>query len=173
MYHGFAAPTDVLELADGRLVALEAASGAISEVTEGAGPRTPLLEGLKFPVSMAEAADGKLYVTQSDGTVVRVDLAAKAIEPVAKDLEGPEGIDVGKDGKLYVAEAKAGRLVSIDPKDGAKTVLAEGLKTGLPAAEGTLPTYTTTGVAVSKKDGSVYVASDITNAIYRIVPSKK
>jgi len=173
MYHGFAAPTDALELADGRLVALEAASGAISEVTEGAGPRTPLIEGLKFPVSMAEAADGKLYVTQSDGTVVRVDLAAKTIEPVAKDLEGPEGIDIGKDGKLYVAEAKAGRLVSIDPKDGAKTVLAEGLKTGLPAAEGTLPAYTTTGVAVSKKDGSVYVASDITNAIYRIVPSTK
>ena len=173
MYHGFAAPTDALELADGRLVALEAASGAISEVTEGAGPRTPLLEGLKFPVSMAEAADGKLYVTQSDGTVVRVDLAAKTIEPVAKDLDGPEGIDIGKDGKLYVAEAKAGRLVSIDPKDGAKTVLAEGLKTGLPAAEGTLPAYTTTGVAVSKKDGSVYVASDITNAIYRIIPSTK
>jgi len=129
MYHGFAAPTDALELADGRLVALEAASGGISEVTEGAGPRTPLIQGLKFPVSMAEAADGKLYVTQSDGTVVRVDLAAKTIEPVAKDLEGPEGIDIGEDGKLYVAEAKAGRLVSIDPKDGAKTVLAEGLKT--------------------------------------------
>jgi streptogramin lyase len=44
---------------------------------------------------------------------------------------------------------------------------------GLPAAEGTLPAFTTTGVAVSKKDGSVYVSSDITNAIYRIAPSAK
>jgi hypothetical protein len=49
-------------------------------------------------------------------------------------------------------------------------VLAEGLKTGLASAEGTLPAYTTTGVAVSRKDGAVYVASDITNAIYRIAP---
>jgi streptogramin lyase len=36
-----------------------------------------------------------------------------------------------------------------------------------------LPAYTTSGVAVSKKDGSVYVASDITNAIYRITPPVK
>lgn len=173
MHHGFTAPTDALELADGRLIALEAATGAITEVTDGDGPRTPLLQGLKFPVAMAEAADGKLYVTQSDGTVVRVDLAAKSIEPVASELAGPEGIDIGADGKLYIAEAAAGRLISIDPKDGAKTVIAEGLKTGLPGAEGTLPAYTTTGVAVSKKDGAVYVASDITNAIYRITPPAK
>jgi len=45
-----------------------------------------------------------------------------------------------------------------DPrKSESKTVIAEGLKIGLPAAEGTLPAFTTTGVAVSKKDGSVYV----------------
>ena len=82
-------------------------------------------------------------------------------------------VDVGADGRVYVAEAKAGRLIAYDPKDKSKSVIAEGLKIGLPAAEGTLPAYTTTGVAVSKKDGSVYVASDITNAIYRITPPAK
>ncbi len=172
MHHGFVAPVDGLELADGRLIALEAGRGAITEVSEGDSPRTPLVDGLVGPVAMAEAADGKIYVTQSDGSVAAVDLAAKTVTPVATGLSGPEGIDIGTDGRLYVAEAGAGRVVAIDPKDGAKTVLAEGLKTGLPAAEGTLPAFTTTGVAVSKKDGAIYVASDITNAIYKLTPSK-
>jgi streptogramin lyase len=79
-------------------------------------------------------------------------------------------VDVGADGRVYLAEAGAGRVIAFDPKDGSKSVIAEGLKMGLPAAEGALPAYTTSGVAVSKKDGSVYVASDITNAIYRIAP---
>lgn len=170
MHHGFKAPTDALELADGRLIALEAATGDIRLVGEGDAPGEVLVSGLKFPVSMVEAAESRLYVTETGGALQEVDLAAKTMKPVLEGLAGPEGVDVGGDGKVYVAEAGAGRVIAFDPKDGSKTVIAEGLKTGLPAAEGTLPAYTTTGVAVSKKDGAVYVASDITNAIYRIAP---
>lgn len=170
MHHGFKAPTDALELADGRMIALEAATGDIRLVGEGDAPGEVLVSGLKFPVSMVEAADGKLYVTETGGALQQVDLTAKTLKPVLEGLAGPEGVDVGADGKVYVAEAGAGRVIAFDPKDGSKAVIAEGLKTGLPAAEGTLPAYTTTGVAVSKKDGAVYVASDITNAIYRIAP---
>lgn len=101
---------------------------------------------------------------------MRIDPGAGTLTRVLEGLAGPEGVDVGADGRVYVAEAGAGRVIAFDPGDGSTTRLAEGLKTGLAAAEGTPPAYTTTGLAVSRKDGSVYVSSDITNAIYRIAP---
>ena len=174
IHHGFAAPSDAIELDDGRLFALEAATGTIRPVpTEGDTPPAPQVQGLNFPVSMVDAGGGKVYVTETPGALALVDLASGDVTRVLEGLEGPEGVDIGADGRVYIAEAKAGRVIVYDPKDKSKTVIAEGLKTGLPAAEGTLPAYTTTGVAVSKKDGSVYVASDITNAIYRITPPAK
>ncbi len=172
---GFAAPVDALELGDGRIVVLEAGTGSISLVDPAAADAKPqaLVTGLNLPVAMAEAADGKLYVTESaTGALARVDLASGAIERVKEGLASPEGIDVGADGRVYLAEAAAGRLIAFDPADNSIATIAEGLKTGLPAAEGTLPAYTTTGVAVSDRDGSIYVASDITNAIYKVTPSK-
>ena len=172
--HGFAAPSDAIELDDGRLFALEAAGGTIRPLqTEGDKPPAPVVQGLNFPVAMVDAGGGKVYVTETSGALALVDLATGEITRVLEGLEGPEGVDIGADGRVYVAEAKVGRVIAYDPKDKSKTVIAEGLKTGLPAAEGTLPAFTTTGVAVSKKDGSVYVASDITNAIYRIAPVKE
>jgi len=168
MHHGFMAPSDAIELADGRLIVLEAATGKIRPLDVGA--TTPQVEGLNYPVSMVEAADGKIYVTETSGALASVDLATGTVTRVLEGLAGPEGVDVGADGRVYLAEAGAGRVIAFDPKDASKSVIAEGLKMGLPAAEGTLPAYTTTGVAVSKKDGSVYVASDTTNAIYRIAP---
>jgi sugar lactone lactonase YvrE len=173
IYHGFTAPSDAIELADGRLIALEAATGNIRLVTDGDTPGEPIVTGLNFPVAMTEAAGGKLYVTETGGALASVDLATGTVTRVLEGLAGPEGLDVGSDGRVYLAEAGAGRVIAFDPKDGSKSVIAEGIKMGLPAAEGTLPAYTTSGVAVSKKDGSVYVASDITNAIYRIAPPAK
>jgi sugar lactone lactonase YvrE len=182
IHHGFTAPTDALELADGRVIALEAATGTIRPVTDAATPGEPIVSGLNFPVAMVEAADGKIWVTETNpqapnspakGTLSSVDLATGAVTRVLEGLEGPEGVDVGADGKVYLAEAGVGRVIAYDPKDKSTTVLAEGLKTGLVSAEGTLPAYTTTGVAVSRKDGSVYVASDITNAIYKLTPPAK
>ena len=173
IHHGFTAPSDAIELADGRLIALEAATGNIRLVTDGDTPGEPIVTGLNFPVAMTEAAAGKLYVTETSGALASVDLATGTITRVLEGLAGPEGLDVGADGRVYLAEAGAGRVIAFDPKDGSKSVIAEGIKMGLPAAEGTLPAYTTSGVAVSKKDGSVYVASDITNAIYRIAPPAK
>jgi streptogramin lyase len=175
IHHGYAAPVDALELADGRIIALEAGSGSISLIEAAPAPDArpkALVTGLNLPVAMAEAADGKLYVTESaTGSLARVDLATGEITRIKEGLASPEGVDVGADGRVYVAEAAAGRLIAFNPADNSTVTIAEGLKTGLPAAEGTLPAYTTTGVAVSDRDGSIYVASDITNAIYKITPS--
>jgi streptogramin lyase len=173
MHHGLAAPMDAIELADGRLLALEAATGTISVLAAPDAKPEPLVTGLAMPVSMVETPDGKLYITETGGALAQVDLATKQITRIAEDLSGPEGIDVGADGRIYLAEAGAGRVIAIDPKDNARTVLAEGLKFGLPAVEGTLPAFAVTGVAVSKKDGAVYVSSDLTNAIYKLTPPSK
>jgi DNA-binding beta-propeller fold protein YncE len=176
MNHGLAAPVDGLELADGRIIALEAGKGAISLIDPAApstadNPPKALVSGLNAPVAMAEATDGKIYVSETaTGSLTSVDLASGEIVRLKDGLASPEGVDVGADGRVYVAEAGAGRVIAWDPKDKSVTTIAEGLKTGLPAVEGMLPAYTTTGVAVSKKDGAIYVASDITNAIYRIAP---
>lgn len=174
LVHGLSAPSDALELSDGRLVVLEAATGTVRLIGDAQTPGAPLASGLSFPVAMAEAADGALYVTETrpgeTGALVRIDPGSGTLTRVLEGLAGPEGVDVGADGRVYVAEAGAGRVIAFNPEDGSTTRLAEGLKTGLPAAEGTLPAYTTTGLAVSRKDGSVYVSSDITNAIYRIAP---
>jgi sugar lactone lactonase YvrE len=177
IHHGFTAPTDAVELADGRVIALEAATGNIRLVIDSDTPGEPLATGLAFPVSMVEAADGKLYVTETNpgaegatGRLAVVDLATNEVTRVLEGLSGPEGVDIGADGRVYLAEAGAGRVIAFDPNDRSKAMVAQGLEMGLPAAEGTLPAYTTTGVAVSKKDGSIYVASDITNAIYKLTP---
>jgi DNA-binding beta-propeller fold protein YncE len=122
---------------------------------------------------MAQAPNGKLYVTETGGSVAEVNLGTGEIRRIAEGLAGPEGIDVGADSRVYVAEATAGRVVAIDPKDGSRTVLAEGLETGLPSVAGMPPAYTVTGLAVSKKDGAVYVSSDITNAIYKLTPKPR
>ncbi|MBI1339613.1 hypothetical protein GC169_05290 [bacterium] len=176
MHHGFQAPVDAIMLADGRMAALEAASGVIS-VIDPDGPLTPdapravIATGLNLPVAMAQGPDGALWVTESgDGSLARVSLAGMEVERVLSGLSGPEGVDVGPDGRVFVAEAAAGRVIVFDPADRSTETIAEGLQTGLIAAEGTLPAYVTTGVAVSKRDGSVYVSSDILNVIYRLTP---
>jgi hypothetical protein len=86
---------------------------------------------------------------------------------VAKDLKLPEGIAIAADGKLIVAEAGAKRVVSIDPQSGAVTELAGNLPIGLAGAPGGLPTNIPTGVGVGAT-GTIYVASDIENAIYKL-----
>src|SRR6185503_12204912 len=107
-HRGLAAPVDGLELADGRLLVLEAGKGAISELDPAKpatadSPPKQLVAGLTAPVAMALAADGKIYVTESGGSLARVDLATGEIVRVANDLKSPEGVDVGADGRVYVA----------------------------------------------------------------------
>ena len=55
--------------------------------------------------------------------------------------------------------------IAIDPANGRKTVIASNLDIGLPAYPGGPPGLVTTGVAVGKS-GTVYVSSDLRNALY-------
>jgi len=165
----------VLELPDGTLLVAEATTGRLVRV-DGAEPAgtTVLAEGLEGPVGLVAdtgAQEPGVFVTEvRSGRVTRVRLSDGAKSTVAKGLKAPEGIARHPDGGLIVAEVGRKRLVRIDPATGRLTVLASGLRIGLPESKGLPPGYMPTGVAVGRS-GTIYLSSDIESALYRFVPA--
>jgi sugar lactone lactonase YvrE len=166
-----------LELPDGTLLVAEATTGRLVRVdaAEPAGT-TVLTESLEGPVGLVadtEAEEPGVYVTEvRSGRVTRVRLSDGARRTVAKGLKAPEGIARHPDGGLIVAEVGRKRLVRIDPATGRSTVLASGLRIGLPESEGLPPGYLPTGVAVGRS-GTIYLSSDVESALYRFVPAQE
>lgn len=164
-----------LELADGTLLVAEASTGKLVRVSAAEPAETTVLtEGLEGPVGLVadtEAEEPGVYVTEvRSGRVIRVRLSDGAKRTVAKGLKDPEGIARHPDGGLIVAEVGRKRLVRIDPATGRSTVLASGLRIGLPESEGLPPGYLPTGVAVGRS-GTIYLSSDVESALYRFVPT--
>ena len=166
----FAAPVDALEAADGTLYVAELASANLVKVSPDGKTRSTLVKELRGPVALAQGAGNIIYVTEiAAGAVSQIDVVTGVRKVVADGLAGPEGIDVGPDGLLYVAEVGQKRVVTIDPATGAKTVIASNLDIGLAPYPGGPPALVPTGVAVGRS-GTVYVSSDIRNALYKLTP---
>ena len=167
---GFAAPIDALESADGSLYVAELASGNLVKVSPDGKTRSIVAKELRGPVAMAQGPGNLVYITEiAGGAVLQIDVATGARRVVADGLAGPEGIDVGPDGRLFVAEVGQKRVVAIDPASGARTVIASNLDIGLAPFPGGPPALVPTGVAVAKS-GTVYVSSDLRNALYKLTP---
>jgi sugar lactone lactonase YvrE len=161
-WHGFASPSDVVELADGSLVVSELASGKLIRVR--GEQKSTLAEGLAQPASLALGADGAIYVAEvGGGRISRVDPATGARTTVAEGLKLPKAVAV-RDGAVLVLEVGAKQVVSIDPKTGKTTVLAANLPVGLV----TQPVPLAGGLASTPS--GVYVTSDVENAVYRLTP---
>lgn len=171
--HGLKAPFDALPMADGSVIYAEIATGSITRA-RGAkfADKQVLASGLGGPVQMIIGQDGALYVTEAAGKLTRIPLDASApLRAIAEGLALPEGLAQTPWGSFIVAESAARRLVEIDPANGSRRTVAENLPIGLAAAPGLPPPYVVTGVAVGG-DGSIYVAADRNNAIYRIRPQR-
>ncbi|MBN8754206.1 MULTISPECIES: hypothetical protein [Variovorax] len=167
--HGLKAPFDAIPMPDGSVIYAEIATGSI---TRASGPKfaekSVLASGLSGPVQMVLGQDGALYVTEAAGKLVRIPLDASApLRTVADGLALPEGLAQTPWGSFIVAESAARRLVEIDPANGSRRTVAENLPIGLAPGPGLPPPYVVTGVAVGA-DGTVYMAADRNNAIYRI-----
>lgn len=168
--HDFAAPADAIELENGDWAVLELGSGRL---VRASGPekteRTTIAEGLSGGVALAPTEDGYVYVSRgAAGSIEKVNLETGEVENVITGLSLPEGLDTDPEGKLVVAEVGKERLIRIDPASGDIEEIIGGLTIGLPAPpNGTPASYTPTGVAVSIS-GTIYVASDIEDAIYRV-----
>ena len=172
--HGLKAPFDAMPMADGSVIYAEIATGSI---TRASGPhfveKQVLASGLAGPVQMIVGRDGALYVTEAAGKLTRIPLDASApLRAVAEGLALPEGVAETPWGSFIVAESAARRLVEIDPVNGSRRTVAENLPIGLAAGPGLPPPYVVTGVAVGS-DGTIYMAADRNNAIYRIRPMNK
>jgi sugar lactone lactonase YvrE len=166
----FATPMDALETADGTIYVAELASSNLVKVSADGKERSTVVKELRGPVALARGKDDVVYVTEiAAGAVAEINVATGARRVVADGLAGPEGIAVGPDGRLFVAEVGQKRVVAIDPATGAKTVIASNLDIGLPPYQGGPPGLVTTGVTVGA-GGTVYVSSDIRNALYKLVP---
>ena len=166
----FTSPVDAVEMADGTLYVAELGSGNLVKVSPDGKERSIVAKELRGPAALAKGRDNVLYVTENAaGAVTQIDIGTGARKVVADGLAGPEGIDVGADGKLYVAEVGQKRIVAIDPASGAKTVIASNLDIGLETYPGGPPALVPTGVAVGRT-GTVYVSSDIRNALYKLTP---
>ncbi|MDI1283483.1 MAG: SMP-30/gluconolactonase/LRE family protein [Reyranella sp.] len=166
----FAAPIDALEAADGSIYVAELASGNLVKVSPDGKTRSTVAKELRGPAAMAQGPGNLIYITEiAGGAVLQIDVATGARKVVADGLAGPEGIDVGPDGRLFVAEVGQKRVVAIDPVSGARTVIASNLDIGLAPFQGGPPALVPTGVAVAKS-GTVYVSSDIRNALYKLTP---
>lgn len=166
----FSVPMDAIEGPDGSIYVAELASGNLVKVSPDGKQRSIVAKELRGPVAMAQGPGNIVYLTEiTAGAVSQFDLATGARKVVADGLAGPEGIDVGPDGRLFVAEVGQKRVVAIDPANGNKTVIAANLDIGLAPYPGGPPGLVTTGVAVGKS-GSVYVSSDVRNALYKLTP---
>ena len=166
----FAAPVDALEMADGTIYVAELASANLVKVSADGKTRSTVVKELRSPVALAQGPGNLIYVTEiAAGAVSQIDVVTGARKVVADGLAGPEGIDVGPDGLLYVAEVGQKRVVAIDPATGTKTVIASNLDIGLATYPGGPPALVPTGVAVGRT-GTVYVSSDIRNALYKLTP---
>ncbi|WGT64220.1 hypothetical protein [Variovorax paradoxus] len=171
--HGLKAPFDALPMADGSVIYAEIATGSITRA-RGAkfADKQVLASGLSGPVQMIIGQDGALYVTEAAGKLTRIPLDASApLRAITEGLALPEGLAQTPWGSFIVAESAARRLVEIDPANGSRRTVAENLPIGLAPGPGLPPPYVVTGVAVGS-DGSIYVAADLNNAIYRIRPRR-
>jgi len=168
MLHGFKAPYDAIKLSDGSLLVAELGTKSLVRVSgEHGKDRTTVIGGLNGPVGLAAGANDLLYLTEAfSGQVSSIGLNGERTV-IAGDLRMPEGIALAPTGKLIVAEVGAKRIVEIDPSTGAVTELAGNLPIGLVAAPGLPPTNMPTGVGVGA-NGTIYVSSDIENAIYKL-----
>ena len=113
MAHGLAAPMDAVELSDGRVLVLELAAGALTQLS-GADlhDKKQVVTGLQGPTQMIVGKDGALYVTELSGRMLRIDPSDWGQKTIAEGLAGPEGLAQTPAGKFIVAEAvKRGVIV--------------------------------------------------------------
>jgi sugar lactone lactonase YvrE len=148
----------------------------------------------RSPQSIAIAADGSIIVSDSNSQLLRkiadgkvTTLAGASVEkdaqgfPVGGLLDGtsdlsffshPNGIALGADGSIYVADSDNHAIRVID-KSGNVTVLAgNGVQGNIDAVGKEAKFNHPTDLAVAK-DGTVYVADSLNNAIRKITTDGK
>jgi sugar lactone lactonase YvrE len=111
----------------GRLFAGECRpNGRIMEIDlNGAAPRI-IADNLPMPNAMEVGPDGMLYFPlMATNEICRVSLNGGPVEKVVGDLGVPDAVKFDSKGFIVSTQIASGQLLRIDPRTGAKTILAQ------------------------------------------------
>jgi sugar lactone lactonase YvrE len=163
----FNRPSDAIKLADGSLVVVEPLAGRLMHVV--GDERVPLVTGLKMPTSVLDAGDGSLFVAEADGgSFLRVAVATGKVTRLASGLGKIRDIvRLGPD-RLAALDVADRRVITINLSSGRIEVVARNLAVGYLSHP-----FPRSGGLAAGSDGSLYVAADVENSIYRIVAVSK
>ena len=147
---------------DGSIIVTEPLAGRVLRLQDGR--RDVLAEGLQLPAGLADAGDGTVYVSEStSGRLLRIGLENRNVTVVAENLGTIRAIATTMDGSVAVLDAIGGRLLLLEPATGVVNVVARGIPVGHLRQP-----YTRSGGLAIGSDGSIYIAADAENALYRI-----
>jgi sugar lactone lactonase YvrE len=111
----------------GRLIAGELRfGGRIMELDRNGGAPRVIVDNVPMANAFEVGLDGKLYFpAQGANEIWRVGLDGGEPEVVAKDLGVPDSVKFAPDGSIISTQVYSGQVLKIDPRTGAKEVLAD------------------------------------------------
>jgi sugar lactone lactonase YvrE len=111
----------------GRLIAGELRlGGRILELDRDGGAPRVIYEGVPMVNAFEVGPDGKLYFpAQGANEIWRIGLDGGEPEVVARDLGVPDSVKFHPDGYIVSTQVYSGQVLKIDPRTGAKSVLAD------------------------------------------------
>ena len=159
---GLKMPAASIECDDGTIIVTEPLDGRVLRLS--GEQKDVLAEGLQLPSGLADAGDASIYVSESaSGRLLRIGLKDSNVTVVAENLGTVRAIATTPDGLVAVLDVNGGRLLLLAPATGVVILVAHGFAVGRLQK----PYARSGGLAVGS-DGSMYVAADAENALYRV-----
>ncbi len=159
---GLSMPAAAIECEDGTIVVTEPLAGRVLLLS--GDQKDVLAEGLQLPSGLADAGDESIYVAESaSGRLLRIGLKDRNVTVVAENLGTVRAIATTPDGSVAVLDLNGGRVLLLAPATGVVTLVAQGFAVGRLQK----PYARSGGIAVGS-DGTMYIAADAENALYRI-----
>jgi sugar lactone lactonase YvrE len=113
---------------DGMLYAPQPNRGTIVRIDPQSGAMETVAQGLAAPSSVEFDAQGRLYASISDGSVILVDRSTGATEVVAQIRDAIlDNMVFDASGRLFVSDSDDGAVYSIAPGGGVRTLSPGGL----------------------------------------------
>ncbi len=159
---GFDKPSGAVRLLDESILVAEPALGRVTRQRGIA--RETFVAGLLAPTALCVANAGSVYIGDSgSGKIEQADIRTGKLQPIASGFGSIRALALAPGEQLLALDTLRKELVSIDLHSSGKRIIASNLPVGILSE----PYPRSGGIAVGS-DGSVYVAADASNAIYRI-----